>query len=195
MTLNKLLYIHGASSSGASSTAKNISELLPHTKVIAPDLPVNPKEALSLLHEICKSEIPDVVIGTSMGGMFAQQMHGFRKILVNPAFHVSEFMRRNLGIQPFLNERKDGATFYEITSSLCDEYKKIESRQFEQICSIDKEYTFALFGDKDELVNCKDEYLHYYKNYKLFSGGHRLTLENIQNDIIPLLKSSFFNGL
>lgn len=62
-----------------------------------------------------------------MGGMFAGQLRGYRKILVNPAFHVSEFMRTQIGVHEFLNPRQDGKTQYEITSELCDAYQAIEN--------------------------------------------------------------------
>jgi predicted esterase YcpF (UPF0227 family) len=189
MTNKKLLYIHGLSSSGNSTTVKNLAQLLPEIEIIAPDLPINPVDALRLLKEICKSELPDIIIGTSMGGMYAQLMHGYKKILVNPAFHVSEFLHKNIGEQPFLNTRKDGATTYEVTNSLCDEYFKIENVQFEGITPIDYENTYALFGDKDELVNCQKEYLQYYDKFESFSGAHRLNYNNVQDTIIPLIKS------
>src|ERR1035437_3470427 len=175
MKNNKLLYIHGLSSSGNSSTAKNLAQLLPDVEVIAPDLPINPVEAIRLLQEICKSELPDIIIGTSMGGMFAQQMHGYKKILVNPAFHVSEFLRKNIGVQAFLNSRKDGETTYEVTNLVCDKYFDMESSQFKGITPFDIENTYALFGEKDELVNCQKEYLQYYEKFDWFSGAHRLT--------------------
>jgi len=187
MNNKKLLYIHGLSSSGNSSTAKNLVQLLPDIEVIAPDLPINPVEAIQLLQEICESKLPDIIIGTSMGGMFAQQMYGFKKILVNPAFHVSEFLRKNIGVQSFLNSRKDGKITYEVTNSLCDEYFKIESIQFEGITTFDNENTYALFGEKDELVNCQKEYLLYYEKFELFSGAHRLTFNDVQNLVIPLV--------
>jgi len=188
MKNKKLLYIHGLSSSGNSSTAKNLAQLLPDTEIIAPDLPINPVEAIRLLQEICKSEMPDIIIGTSMGGMFAQQMHGYKKILVNPALHVSEFLRKNIGVQGFLNPRIDGATTYEITNSVCDEYLNIENRQFEGITPFDSENTYALFGEKDELVNCQKEYLHYYKKFEWFHGTHRLTFNDVQDVVVPIVE-------
>lgn len=124
--INKILYIHGLSSSDTSSTAGVLRKLLPNTEVISPDLPIQPTQALEMLRELCLREKPDIVIGTSMGGMFAQQMHGFKKILVNPAFYVSEFMRQNIEKQPFLNIRQNRKTYYEITSELCDAYQEFE---------------------------------------------------------------------
>ena len=190
MKNKKILYIHGLSSSGNSSTAKNLAQLLPDAEIIAPDLPINPNKSIRLLQEICKLELPDIIIGTSMGGMFAQQMHGYKKILVNPAFHVSNFLRNNIGIQAFLNSRKDGSTTYEVTNLLCDEYLKLESRQFEGITLFDSGNTYALFGEKDELVNCQKEYLQYYKKFDWFPGSHRLTFNDVQDVVVPLVKKN-----
>ena len=46
---NKILYIHGLSSSGSSSTTRNLQALLPDYSVLSPDLPVAPQEALDML--------------------------------------------------------------------------------------------------------------------------------------------------
>lgn len=84
---------------------------------MSPDLPIQPQEALTMLIELCELYNPELIIGTSMGGMFAQQLRGYKKILINPAFHVSEFMRTQLGVHDFLNQRKNGETKYEILQS------------------------------------------------------------------------------
>ena len=97
----KILYIHGLSSSGSSSTAKNLRMFCPNYEILSPDLPILPDEALDMLRSLCKKEHPNIIIGTSMGGMFAGQLRGYRKILVNPAFHVSEFMRTQIGVHEF----------------------------------------------------------------------------------------------
>lgn len=86
----KLFYFHGFGSSAASGTIRTLREKLPDFKVIAPDIPVDPAEALPLLRELCEKEQPNVVVGTSMGGMYAQQMFGFNRICVNPAFFMSK---------------------------------------------------------------------------------------------------------
>lgn len=137
---NKILYIHGLSSSGSSSTTRNLQALLPDYSVLSPDLPVAPQEALDMLWHLCELEQPQLIIGTSMGGMFAQQLRGYKKILVNPAFHVSEFMRTQIGVHEFLNPRRNGETHYEITSDLCDAYQKVEKGQFSDITEFDAAY-------------------------------------------------------
>ena len=54
--------------------------LLSETRVITPDLPIAPAKVLAMLRELVEVEHPDIVIRTSMGGVFVQQL-----ILVNPA--------------------------------------------------------------------------------------------------------------
>lgn len=185
---DRILYVHGLSSSGASSTARNLQSLLPECKVISPDLPVEPQDALDMLRMLCKDESPRLIIGTSMGGMFAQQLRGYNKILVNPAFHVSEFMRTQIGIHEFLNPRQNGETHYEIIASLCDKYQIIEKNQFDGITAFDIENTYALFGTKDTLVHGYDEYTAHYRNAAWFEGEHRLNIEIIKEILVPLIK-------
>ncbi|WP_278410574.1 YqiA/YcfP family alpha/beta fold hydrolase [Phocaeicola coprocola] len=191
---NKILYIHGLSSSGSSSTARNLQALLPDYSVLSPDLPVAPQEALDMLRHLCELEQPQLIIGTSMGGMFAQQLRGYKKILVNPAFHVSEFMRTQIGVHEFLNPRRNGETHYEITSSLCDAYQKVEKGQFSDITELDKENTYALFGTKDTLVHGYDEFMLYYKKASWFEGEHRLNLEVMRSSVIPLVEEIMAKG-
>lgn len=191
---NKILYIHGLSSSGSSSTVRNLQALLPDYSVLSPDLPVAPQEALDMLRHLCELEQPQLIIGTSMGGMFAQQLRGYKKILVNPAFHVSEFMRTQIGVHEFLNPRRNGETHYEITSSLCDACQKVEKGQFSDITEFDKENTYALFGTKDTLVHGYDEFMSHYEKASWFEGEHRLNLEVMRSSVIPLIEKIMAKG-
>jgi predicted esterase YcpF (UPF0227 family) len=72
----KVMYVHGFASSGQSGTVTRIREVLTLAEVIAPDLPIHPVEAMDLLYKICETEKPDLIIGTSMGGMYAEMLHG-----------------------------------------------------------------------------------------------------------------------
>ena len=183
-----ILYVHGLASSGQSSSAKEIQRCLPKSHVLCPDLPVDPQDAFYMLCRLIDEQDVDVVVGTSMGGMFANALDGVPKILVNPAFHVSEFMRQQLGTMPFLNARADGAIHFEITEELCDAYAKLEEKQFNRFNERNTGETFALFGTEDDVVNCKPEYEQYFGDaYAVFTGGHRLTQEVIHRDLIPAI--------
>ena len=79
MEKKKIIYFHGFGSSGASGTVETLRNLLPDAEIIAPDILVDPFEALPFLKALCEDEHPDLVIGTSMGGMYAHQMRGYKR--------------------------------------------------------------------------------------------------------------------
>ena len=86
--MTKILYLHGFGSSGASGTVELLRKSFWETDaahraaVVAPDIPVDPAIALPMLKELAAKEQPSLVIGTSMGGWYAQQLHGFVRICV-----------------------------------------------------------------------------------------------------------------
>lgn len=176
----KILYIHGLSSSGSSGTADRLRRFLPDDTIFSPDLPTEPQEALTMLKELVEHEHIDLIIGTSMGGMFAQKLRGVKKILVNPSFHVSNSMRTKLGINKFFSPRTDGATHYEITEELCDRYEELENGQFDNLADEEREITLGLFGTADDVINCSEEYQQHYTRFSQFDGGHRLTEKDIK---------------
>ena len=185
--MKNIVYFHCLSSSGNSRTGNQLLQLFPDANVITPDIPVYPSEALPKLRELLAVLDPKdtVVVGTSMGGMYAQQMHGFTRILVNPGFHVSNHLKEALGkTLPFFSPRKDGASEFPVTEELVNDFLDIEARQFDGA----EGDVIALFGTKDSTVNCKEEYLKYYSDYRDFEGEHRLTPENIENVVAPLIK-------
>ena len=184
-----IVYFHGLSSSGNSGTGKHLKQIFPNENVITPDIPVSPSKALPFLKELVSQLDPEntIILGTSMGGMFAQQMTGFKRILVNPAFHVSNTLKKHLGgYLPFFSQREDGSTEFLVTKELIQEFEEMESAQFDN--ATDPENVTALFGSNDSTVNCKEEYLKYYENYSDFNGEHRLSDENIKDVVAPLIK-------
>ena len=183
--MKKILFLHGLGSSGATQTADYLRKKLPEVEVVSPDIPLHPHKAMRFLNKLCYDLRPDVIIGTSMGAMFAQQMHGYRKILVNPAFHVSQIMMNDLGVKRFTNPRADGETKYTITPALSDWYKEIEEDQFGGITEFDVKHTYAFFGTEDTLVNGYDEYLQYYTNATKYPGGHALLHKWVKAYVLP----------
>ena len=69
--MKKIVYLHGFGSSGTSGTVQLLAQLLPEVEIVAPDIPVDPVDALPFLQEFCDKERPDLIIGTFMGGMYA----------------------------------------------------------------------------------------------------------------------------
>ena len=191
-----ILYVHGLASSGNSGTARTIQKYLPNSKVFSPDLPVNPHEALALLNNIVANEKIDVVVGTSMGAFYAQMMHGWRRILVNPSFHTSQaILRPNFGkTMPFFLPRRDGVQEYTITEELCRSIEDVESHQFDpgygitNGCPDTDDIVKAYFGLRDTTVNCRYEYLQHYTRCDFFDGSHRLEPKTMTDIIVPEIR-------
>ena len=187
--MRKLIYFHGFGSSGEGGTVRILKELLPDWMVIAPDIPVDPKEALPFLKELCQKEQPDVIVGTSMGGMYAQQMRGFKRICVNPAFDLPQHTDILYeGTFDFFNPRKNGETTFTITPEIINHYNEMEAYQFDGITDEDRENVYGLFADNDTTVNCEDIFRQYYQNVIHFHGEHRLNWQVVEDVLVPLIK-------
>lgn len=186
--MKKLMYLHGFGSSAASGTVKTLRELLPDFDVVAPDIPVDPVEALPFLRGLCMNELPDVVVGTSMGGMYAQQMRGYNRICVNPAFEMSKKSKMlTVGTHEYFKPRKDGTTHFEITSEIIRHHAEMEKHQFDGITETDRKQVWGMFADNDQQVNGESLFLQYYNQVIHFSGEHRMDYRVIEDVLVPLI--------
>ena len=172
----KLIYFHGFGSSAQSGTIRTLRRMLSDFEVIAPDIPVDPADALPFLKQLCEDEQPDVVIGTSMGGMYAQQMFGFNRICVNPAFEMSTMSKvLKVGTFEYFNPRMDGETHFTITPDIIKHHADMESKQFDGVNDEEKTKVWGLFGSDDRLVNGEHIFRQYYDNVIHFNGEHRMS--------------------
>ena len=186
----KILYFHGFASSGATGTAESLRRMLPEVEVISPDIPVDPSEALPFLRALCEQEKPDLIIGTSMGAMYAQQMFGYKKICVNPAFNMSTLSKVfRTGEHKFLNGRKDSQKTFKITKEIIQKQNMMERQQFKGITPFDRENTYGLFGIHDTIVNCYDLFKKYYTKAQRFDGEHHLNEKALRTAVVPLAKT------
>ena len=185
----KIIYFHGFASSGASGTVQTLRKIMPDIEVIAPDIPIDPQEALPFLKELCRQEQPDLIIGTSMGGMYAQQMRGFKRICVNPAFNMSRLSKvLKTGEHEFLNRRKDNQKTFRITRDIIQHFNQMERQQFKDITPEEQELCWGLFGINDTTVNTYDLFRKYYTQATRFEGEHRLNEKVLRHTVIPLIK-------
>lgn len=191
-----MVYLHGLQSSGQSATAQRLQRALPHHELIAPDIPVPPEMAVTELRRLAASLSPDaVVVGTSMGGMFAQLFRGFRRIIINPSFHPSVVLSKHEGERlEFHNPRLDNARDFEVSKKLVKKFQRLEEQQFdpgfylspkEMAAKDNPGQVTAFFGNKDTVVNCRDEYLQHYSDAREFDGGHRLDPNTTITLIVP----------
>lgn len=184
----RILFIHGLASSGAYKMASSLRILCKPCEVIAPDIPIEPDAALRLLLDICEKDDPDIIVGLSLGGFWAQKLRGRKKLLVNPDLHVSRLLRTMVGERDYLSPRQDGATTFTITESICDAYEALEATEFDGLTAEETSLTFGAFADHDELVDCKDEFeFHYPGQAYSYPGKHLPVFPELKAHIRPII--------
>ena len=198
MDYPKILYLHGFASSGASGTVDLLRREFWGTdesnrlQIVAPDIPVDPQEALPLIRKLVEKEDPILVVGTSMGAMYAQQLHGLTRICINPAFGMSKlYSLLHVGKYKWLNKRKDGALEFHIYKETIEHFAEMEAHQFDGITEDDRALCFGLFGDSDDIApGNRPIFEQYYPGQSVgFAGGHRLNDEAVKKTLIPFIRN------
>ena len=186
----KIMYVHGFASSGQSGTVKRLRTVFPNATVMAPDLPVQPQEAISLLHELCDKERPDLIIGTSMGGMYTEQLRGFDRICVNPALCIADTMQAHgmTGTQTFQNPRQDGVQTFYVDKAMVKAYREVSEQRFEGLDDEDRQHVYGLFGDRDDLVDTFTLFKEHYPQATHFHGEHRMDDRSFMHAVVPVIR-------
>ena len=191
--MKKVLYLHGFASAGSTGTATTMRNLLYGRDVMvqSPDIPVSPLQAQQMLSDLVQTEQLDIIVATSMGAMYAEQLRGIPRILVNPSFHMARLLTfRGLGRREFRNKRQDGATDFKVDKPLISEFQQVEKCSFQGITPQEKQLVWGLFGTQDKLVNCQADFK---KNYgtgqmRLFEGEHFLNDKVLSRVVLPLVE-------
>ena len=196
----KVIYIHGFASAGSTGSATQMrNHLYPKgVQVVSPDVPVSPAEAVPFLCELVGREQPDLIVATSMGAMYAEQMKGVRRILVNPSFHMARLLTfRGLGRREFRNKRQDGQTEFKVDKQMIQEFQQVEKDSFKGIDAAEKQFVWGLFGTQDKLVNCQQDFLKHYgkAQMQLFEGEHFLNDKVLSKVVMPLVEKILAKSL
>ena len=191
--MNKVLYLHGFASAGSTGTATVMRNLLygRDVSVVSPDIPVSPLEAQKMLFSLIQTEQPDLIVATSMGAMYAEQLRGVPRILVNPSFHMARLLTfRGMGRREFRNKRQDGARDFKVDKELIQQFQQVEKCSFQGITPQDKKLVWGLFGTQDKLVNCQPDFKKHYgtEQMSLFEGEHFLNDKVLSHVVLPLIE-------
>ena len=192
--MKKILYIHGFASAGSTGSATQMrNHLYPKgVQVVSPDVPVSPAKAIVFLRNLVETEQPDLIVATSMGAMYAEQLKGIRRILVNPSFHMARLLTfRGLGRREFSNKRQDDTTVFKVDKQMIQEFQQVEKESFKDIDAQEKQLVWGLFGTKDKLVNCQQDFIKHYskERMQLFEGEHFLNDKVLSKVVMPLVEA------
>lgn len=188
MSGKKIMYVHGFASSAQSGTVAMLRTLMPGATVVARDIPLHPAEGLDMLRAMCADEQPDLIIGTSMGGMYTEMLRGYDRILVNPAFEMGDTMSKFTGKQVFQNPRQDGTQEFIVTKGLIKEYQEMTTHCFDGIDDDERGRVVGLFGDADPVVHTFDIFARHYPTAIPFHGEHRLTDKIAMHYLVPIIR-------
>lgn len=194
--MKKILYLHGFSSAGSTGTATNLRNHLfadYGVTVVSPDIPVSPAAAVPFIAQVVADEQPDLIIGTSMGAMYAELQHGHQRICVNPSFHMAKLLTfKHLGKNvKFQNPRQDGEVQFKVDKQMVAEFKDIEQKlSLKGITAEERELVWGVFGKDDPMVNCRDDFKKAYgdAHFMIIEGEHSLTDMMVKRDLLPLIK-------
>ena len=191
--MKTLLYLHGFAGSGASGTATYLRNALyeHRVQVVSHDIPVSPTEAMAFLRKQVGELQPDLIVATSMGAMYAEQLRGHLRILVNPSFCMARLLTfGGMGRKPFRNQRRDGAKDFKVDKELISQFREVEKNSLRGITDADRELVYGMFGLHDKRVNCQADYKKAYgtAHFSTFDGEHYLSDTIAKRDVLPLIK-------
>lgn len=188
----KVLYIHGYASAGSNGAAVQMRDhLYPKgVAVLSPDLPLSPPEAMAMLRQMVEDEQPQLIVAVSMGALYAEQLRGVTRVLVNPSFHMARLLTfKGMGKQEFRNKRQDGATQFRVDKQMIEGFRQVEADSFKGIDEGEKARVYGLFGLQDKNVNCQPDFGKHYGRAHLvtFEGGHQLAGRVLNHTVMPLV--------
>lgn len=145
------LYLHGFASGAKSTSSETVGKRVDGYEWLKPELPLDPEEALKLVDEWANIFKPELIVGTSMGGMFVSYIDApwAIKMIVNPAMEMDKSLRRiGYGKFKFFCEREDGVQEGVIDEELIRKYERFRM-QHKVKPGVKK---FAIMSKDDELL-------------------------------------------
>ena len=156
-----ILYLHGFRSSPQSAKARRVRDVMEARgqgyKLLCPQLPPSPKEAMRLAHMLV-AEVPSdslAVIGSSLGGYYATALaeaRGCRAVLLNPAVHPARGLARHVGLQTAWHSEDQ----FEFLPEYIDE---LVSFEIDRITQPERYFLIAATGD--EVLDWREMVAHY----------------------------------
>ena len=196
--MKKILFLHGFFASGSCIPAIALHEAFEgRIRVITPDLPIHPKEALMFIHQLCNEEKPDLLVGNSNGSFLAQiiaPIVGIPALLGNPHLEMTEFLKPRIGEHQYKSPRMDGKQDFVIDEALISEFEELQKDQFKNVSPYWKDKIWGIFGEQDSLAHYKPLFLKYYTNAYSFPGGHTPTAEEVKTWYVPLIEKMLMLG-
>ena len=185
------IYVHGLGSGAATSGLSTIAKILYQYKWHAVEVNESLPESVSIINAAVKELDPCLLMGTSLGGLYVMYADlsdhpGCRRILCNPACHISKVIRQTIGFgkKEYFVPRQDGIQEYLLDEGVCAAFEKAIE---ETVCpQADRHRDYAVFSIHDELIGpegiLENMVVCQQAGYKVLledKGGHRLCRQSL----------------
>lgn len=105
-----ILYLHGYDSSSQGQKAQILRKQCSENRLLIPDLPLNPQEAMQLSEDMLRTASNDtIIVGASLGGFYAYYLAAkFKRdcLLINPVIHPSSEAKKLLALEENPEKKK-----------------------------------------------------------------------------------------
>jgi len=186
-----ILFLHGFFASGSCDMARQLRKSFEgRYRVLTPDLPLHPEEALDKVFSICGNEYVDLIVGNSCGSFYGQMAAtaiGKPALLGNPYFKMTDFLTPRIGPQTYKARRRDGHQNFVIDQQLIDEFDRMQKSQFD-LSFQERDGVWGLFGEHDTLAHFEPLFLEHFTHSFHFPGGHTPTAEEVRLYYVPLIE-------
>ena len=190
--MKTIIFLHGFFASGNCVPANALREAFDgKVRVLTPDLPMHPKEALEFIHQLCDRERPYLLVGNSNGSFLAQiiaPIVGVPALLGNPHLGMTEFLKPRIGEHQYKSPRMDEKQNFVIDEELIREFEEVQQEQFNYTNPYWKDKIWGIFGEQDTLAHYKPLFLEHYNNAFSFPGDHTPTAEEVKTWYVPLIE-------
>lgn len=171
--MSKILYIHGFASCGSGQKVECLREYFTHDRVISPDLAIEPDQALTQLQSIITSSAVSLLIGSSLGGFYADYLsrqHHIPGVLINPS--TQPFIT----LQKYIGENKNWCTG-ESFSWLDAYHPQLEAMATPT--ASDNERYLVLLQTADEILDYRLAARRYHEANVMIEEGGNHRFENL----------------
>ncbi len=168
-----ILFIHGFASCGLGAKSRQLIRHFGERRVLAPDLPFVPSQAIKALQSLIAKRPIELLVGSSLGGYYATWLNRERPlptVLINPAVRPWELLQDHLGTQ---RRWCDGAQF-EFTHTHAEQLRHLSRPRL----TADERY-LVLLQTGDEVLDYRQAARFYADQQVVVQDGGNHRFENL----------------
>lgn len=196
------IYVHGLASGANATTFDKLAKRFPQFIWMSTDFGEDLAENVEQLNEMIHTNYPQLIVGTSMGGLAVLYADAPKavKVVCNPALSIADSVRNTIGLgkHPYFCERMNGATEFELTEPMCQRYERYIASHTPSLGRAN----YAIFSAHDELLgdeaSAAAQQVVAESGYRVLidsKGKHRMQSSTIDLIAKEVIEKEYFSGI